>query len=432
MPLTKPTIGQPVWGQPLNDALSYLEQQAAAAVAVAAGLSNVNNTSDANKPVSIAQAAAIAAIQGQADLVGALKAPVTIAHRGGLRLYPEESMEGMRAATAGGFLPECDVRFLTDGTPVLCHDDTVDRTMTGISGAVDAATPAQWRAARLKPVYEGGNSARPVFFEQYLNELGNRIVLIPEIKPGATNAEAQTLLDMATARGLRRSIIFQSFDYAICQYVAAAGFQAMYLFGSALPAQTPTAIKSAGINYVGPSSTMTSTNMNTLNAAALRVVPYTIRTPSQAAALPASVFGNFSDDPWWTSGQMQAAAHPGWVDGTGWSGRNQVHNGSAGPAVEWAAGPTIAGEGLYIPRGVSGDLYHVDLRHLVDGGLLSRPFVMSAKFQFLPRAFTENGGVGFTIYRNTVNSEAFFNDAADMTESCDRTECGGDACGVVI
>lgn len=38
-------------------------------------------------------------------------------------------MEGFTASAKDGFLPEMDIQFLEDGTPVLIHDDTADRVL---------------------------------------------------------------------------------------------------------------------------------------------------------------------------------------------------------------------------------------------------------------------------------------------------------------
>lgn len=52
-----------------------------------------------------------------------------IAHRGGGRLAPENTLAGLRmAATLGYRCVEFDVMLIADGTPVLIHDDTLDRT----------------------------------------------------------------------------------------------------------------------------------------------------------------------------------------------------------------------------------------------------------------------------------------------------------------
>lgn len=73
----------------------------------------------------------------------ALDAPVVIAHRGGARLRPENTMAAFdHAASLGVDAIECDVHLSRDGQVVVIHDDTVDRT-TNASGAVSAFTAAE-------------------------------------------------------------------------------------------------------------------------------------------------------------------------------------------------------------------------------------------------------------------------------------------------
>lgn len=58
--------------------------------------------------------------------------PRHIAHRGGGRLAPENTMAAMRAGATHGFkMFEYDVKLSKDDTLILLHDDDVDRTTNG-------------------------------------------------------------------------------------------------------------------------------------------------------------------------------------------------------------------------------------------------------------------------------------------------------------
>lgn len=66
-----------------------------------------------------------------------------IAHRGGARLRPENTMAAFDHAVALGVDGvECDVRIARDGEPVLIHDATLDRT-TDATGDVAGRTAAE-------------------------------------------------------------------------------------------------------------------------------------------------------------------------------------------------------------------------------------------------------------------------------------------------
>ena len=63
--------------------------------------------------------------------------PRIIAHRGGGTLAPENTLAGLRVAKELGFGGvEFDVMLSADATPILMHDQTLERTTSG-SGAID-------------------------------------------------------------------------------------------------------------------------------------------------------------------------------------------------------------------------------------------------------------------------------------------------------
>lgn len=70
--------------------------------------------------------------------------PRWIAHRGGGILAPENTLAGLHAAARAGYRAvEFDVMLTGDGTPVLMHDETLERTTDG-QGRVD-----QWGDAEI-------------------------------------------------------------------------------------------------------------------------------------------------------------------------------------------------------------------------------------------------------------------------------------------
>ncbi|HUH39539.1 MAG TPA: glycerophosphodiester phosphodiesterase [Castellaniella sp.] len=64
--------------------------------------------------------------------------PTVIAHRGGGRHAPENTLAAVRHAAALGYsMIEYDVKLTADGVPILLHDDTVERTSNGRGAAAD-------------------------------------------------------------------------------------------------------------------------------------------------------------------------------------------------------------------------------------------------------------------------------------------------------
>ena len=61
-----------------------------------------------------------------------------IAHRGAGRLAPENTLAAMRVGASHGYrMFEFDARLSGDGTVVLMHDDTLDRTTDGSGPMAD-------------------------------------------------------------------------------------------------------------------------------------------------------------------------------------------------------------------------------------------------------------------------------------------------------
>jgi glycerophosphoryl diester phosphodiesterase len=76
--------------------------------------------------------------------------PLVAAHRGGAALWPENSLRAFRSALALGVdYLETDIHLTADGSVVLLHDPTLERTTTG-SGAVRASTTTDLARLRLK------------------------------------------------------------------------------------------------------------------------------------------------------------------------------------------------------------------------------------------------------------------------------------------
>lgn len=233
---------------------------------------------------------------GGATEVANIESPMVISHRGGASVYPEQSMEGFVASAEDGFYPEMDVRFLKDGTPVLAHDDTVERTMTGVRGNVVELTPEEWRGSQIVSP-NGGDPAPAVFLDDLLDELGGDIVLVPEIKNGASMAEADRVLDSLADHGLQDQVIVQSFDYSVSKRVVEAGMASLFLTGEDAAA-TPERMRADGIEWLGPSAKMPVEEMNAFAEAGIRVAPYTLPTRTEGEALGAEVSGFFTDEPW--------------------------------------------------------------------------------------------------------------------------------------
>jgi glycerophosphoryl diester phosphodiesterase len=85
--------------------------------------------------------------------------PLSVAHRGHSIAYPENTLEAYRKAIELGIeMIECDVNITRDGTLVMMHDATLDRTTNG-TGWVSAAAWEEIRrldaGGKFKPEFAG-------------------------------------------------------------------------------------------------------------------------------------------------------------------------------------------------------------------------------------------------------------------------------------
>ncbi|QQM43741.1 glycerophosphodiester phosphodiesterase [Streptomyces liliifuscus] len=143
--------------------------------------------------------------------VSALPRIVHTAHRGGAREVPENSMSGLMAAYERGTAQvlDLDTRMLRDGTVVVMHDATLNRT-TYTGGPVDALDRRDWEGVRLRPEDElpgSWRSERPPTLAEVLDRFGGRVVLMLEAKDPRS---LPALAAMIRSRGLTRSVLVNS------------------------------------------------------------------------------------------------------------------------------------------------------------------------------------------------------------------------------
>lgn len=119
--------------------------------------------------------------------------PKFLAHRGGGKLAPENTLAGLRCALAHGFRAvEFDVMLARDGVPVVIHDPYLGRTVAG-SGNVFDYDAAELIAMDAGSWFSGQYRGEPVpLFTQYVAFCkANGIWMNIEIKP-APGFEAET------------------------------------------------------------------------------------------------------------------------------------------------------------------------------------------------------------------------------------------------
>ncbi|MFQ5521283.1 MAG: glycerophosphodiester phosphodiesterase [Candidatus Methylomirabilia bacterium] len=165
----------------------------------------------------------LAAVVG-VPAAGRAEGTLLAAHRGGARLWPENSLLAFKNVLALGVdLIEFDVHLTQDGRVVVLHDPTLERTTTGI-GEVRAAKLAELRQVRLKD-RDGTETEEPVpTLEELLDLVASTPVrILLEIKTGPRRERyegiEEKVLGLLRVRGLADRTVIMSFHTAIIRRV---------------------------------------------------------------------------------------------------------------------------------------------------------------------------------------------------------------------
>lgn len=124
--------------------------------------------------------------------------PPIIAHRGAGSDAPENTLAAIRSAKAqGANWIEVDIKITYDGAAILMHDDTLERTTTGV-GPVAEKTWDEIRAldagAKFGPQFKG--EGVPLLQDVIKLILDLDMSLVAELKPCPGRAKATTMVSM--------------------------------------------------------------------------------------------------------------------------------------------------------------------------------------------------------------------------------------------
>lgn len=203
---------------------------------------------------------------------------VVHAHRGSYR-FPENTMPGILWAVEHGYVPEIDVQLTSDGVPVILHDTSTARTMSGTAANVSTITYADFMARTVKAKVHGGTTGKPVSMEQVLQAVGNRPVDF-EIK-SLTNATTDAMIALLKKYNVMHVHELTSFSWDQCVRAVQAGVKYVsYTWDSGTQPHTWTEMKNAGIFCGNPSMANTSRSMVTAaHDAGVKINPWLINDP---------------------------------------------------------------------------------------------------------------------------------------------------------
>lgn len=150
------------------------------------------------------------------DLTWLTKQPY--AHRGlhdGDAGIPENSLVSMQAAITAGYGIEIDIQAAADNTPIVFHDEKLNR-MTGQKGLISDMTPAEIGRLTLK-----GSKERIPTLAEALEFVDGRAPLLIEIKHhGESDGSFETAV-LETIRGYKGLFALMSFDPAALMHLKA-------------------------------------------------------------------------------------------------------------------------------------------------------------------------------------------------------------------
>lgn len=200
------------------------------------------------------------------------------AHRGSYR-FPENTMPGILWAVEHGYVPEIDVQLTSDGVPVILHDTSTARTMSGTAANVSTITYADFMARTVKAKVHGGTTGKPVSMEQVLQAVGNRPVDF-EIK-SLNNATTDAMIALLNKYNVMHVHELTSFSWDQCVRAVQAGVKYVsYTWDSGAQPHTWSEMKNAGIFCGNPSMAHTSRSMVTAaHDAGVKINPWFINDP---------------------------------------------------------------------------------------------------------------------------------------------------------
>lgn len=200
--------------------------------------------------------------------------PVVSAHRGGMSLYPENTLAAFKTVrdNHAGQPIEFDVRGLKDGTLVINHDATVDRT-SSTTGKLSDLTRSQWSKVRINNPQ--GGTVPATTLDEVLAEFGNTdMLMVPELKDAAVIDKF-----IETLWPYRDQVIVQSFNTTIVSRLVRTGFKTLQL------ANSPTSLV-PGVYAVGYShSNITQKAVDDAHKAGVTVWAWTVNDQARINTL---------------------------------------------------------------------------------------------------------------------------------------------------
>lgn len=199
--------------------------------------------------------------------------PSSVAHRGGTEKYTENTRKAWNNAMANGAKwVETDVRFTTDGVPVIMHDVTVDRTTNG-AGQVSTMTLAQIRSLRT-----ADGQYVPTLYEFLSDVKAHGDKAFVELKVVPTDSQWTAFKARFDWLSMRSSSVITSFEKNLLVSAKAKGFWTGWI--DELGDRDPAEITPYATYYLKHHWSVTTARYKKWTAAGLKVFPWTVNQTS--------------------------------------------------------------------------------------------------------------------------------------------------------
>ena len=218
--------------------------------------------------------------------------PLRIGHRGAAGHAPENTLAALELAiTYGVDMVEFDVRRTADGTLVLLHDDSVDRTTNG-EGKIEELSLSLFREL------DAGGGERIPFLEEALACLSGRAGAMIELKVRGTASDVCAKVQEADFHG---AVIYASFFHEELLTVRRLMRDALTLaLIEDAPIHSTAFATNAQATHAGLAlNTVTSSLVQGLQAKDIKVFVYTVDEPDDIARMKRlgvdGIISNFPD-----------------------------------------------------------------------------------------------------------------------------------------
>ena len=142
-------------------------------------------------------------------------APLVIAHRGASMYAPENTIAAFDLAVKmGADAIELDTMLTVDGTAIVIHDQSLERTTNG-NGNVSSKTVDEIKLLDAGSIFDTKFSGEKIpTLEEVFSDVGMKIMINVELKNYASPFDSlpETVVDLTRKKGLSERVLLSSFN----------------------------------------------------------------------------------------------------------------------------------------------------------------------------------------------------------------------------